>query len=165
MLVVFLLKAIASIWCRWWILGFVYDEEAKLSEELLRYYVRAPYSLHLQRNSAELIRTMIESVSAVFLYGVVGLVSVLSELTYLVLVLVTLLILLPVPAIGFLLYFGIAGVLFLRLLHRRSHAYGQSLSDGSLAIYRTATQILGGVKELQIRNNAGPFPFRVRTRA
>jgi ABC-type multidrug transport system fused ATPase/permease subunit len=157
MLVAFLVKAIASIWSRWWILGFVYDEEANLSEELLGYYVRAPYSLHLQRNSAELIRTMIESVSAVFLYGVVGLVTVFSELTYLVLILVTLLMLLPVPAVGFLLYFGIAGLLFLRLLHRRSHGYGRSLSDGSLAIYRTATQILGGVKELQIRNNADHF--------
>jgi ATP-binding cassette, subfamily B, bacterial PglK len=157
MLVAFLVKAIASIWCRWWILGSVYDEEANLSEELLGYYVRAPYSLHLQRNSAELLRTMIESVSAVFLYGVVGLVSVISELTYLVIILVALLILLPVPALGLLLYFGIAGLLFLRLLHRRSQGYGRSLSDGSLAIYRAATQILGGVKELQIRHNADHF--------
>ena len=157
MLVAFFFKAIASIWCRWWILGFVYDEEATLSKELLGYYVRAPYQLHLQRNSAELLRTMIESVSAVFLYGVVGLVAVISELTSLILILVTLLIVLPIPAFGFILYFGIAGSLFLRLVHRRSHGYGRSLSDGSLAIYRTATQILGGVKELQIRNNPDYF--------
>ena len=157
MLVAFVLKGIASIWCRWWILGFVYNEEATLSEELLRYYVRAPYSLHLQRNSAELLRTMIESVSAVFLYGVVGLVTVLSELTYLVLILVALIVLLPVPGFGFLLYFGIAGLAFLRLLNHRSYGYGRSLSDGSLAIYRTATQILGGVKEIQIRNNSDHF--------
>ena len=26
MLVAFVLKGIASIWCRWWILGFVYNE-------------------------------------------------------------------------------------------------------------------------------------------
>ena len=101
MLAAFVLKGVASIWCRWWILGFVYNEEAALSEELLRYYIRAPYSLHLQRNSAELLRTMIESVSAVFLYGVVGLVTVLSELTYLILILVTLVILLPGPGARF----------------------------------------------------------------
>jgi ABC-type multidrug transport system fused ATPase/permease subunit len=157
MLVAFGVKAIASIWSRWWILGFIYDEEATLSVELLGYYVRAPYSMHLQRNSAELIRTAIESVSAVFLYGVVGGVTVASELTYLFFVLVTLFILLPVPAVGFLVYFGIAGWVFTRLLHRRSQIYGRSLSDGSLAIYRSASQILGGVKELQIRNNADHF--------
>jgi ABC-type multidrug transport system fused ATPase/permease subunit len=157
MLVAFMVKGIASICCRWWVLGFVYNEEAILSEELLRYYVRAPYSLHLQRNSAELLRTMIESVSAVFLYGVVGLVTVLSELTYLSLILVTLVVLLPIPAFGFLLYFGIAGLAFLTLLNRRSNGYGRSLSDGSLAIYRTATQILGGVKELQVRHNSDHF--------
>ena len=157
MLVAFVLKGVAAIWCRWWILGFIYKEEATLSEELLRYYVRAPYSLHLQRNSADLLRTMIESVSAVFLFGVVGLVTVLTELAYLILILTTLIVVLPVPAIGFLLYFGLAGLAFLRLLHRRSNGYGRSLSDGSLAIYRTATQILGGVKEIQVRNNSDHF--------
>ncbi len=153
-LVVFLGKAIAAVSCRWWILGFIYDEEATLSVELLAYYVRAPYSLHLRRNSAELLRTMIESVSGIFFFGVVGLVTVLSELTYLVLILAMLVLVVPAPAVGFLLYFSLAGSLFLRLLRRRSQVYGQSLSDGSRAIYRTGTQILGGVKELQVRNNA-----------
>jgi ABC-type multidrug transport system fused ATPase/permease subunit len=88
---------------------------------------------------------------------VVGFVTVITELVSLVLILVTLLILLPIPAFGFLLYFGIAGLLFLKLLNRRSHGYGRSLSDGSLAIYRTAAQILGGVKEIQIRNNPEHF--------
>ena len=66
-------------------------------------------------------------------------------------------ILLPVPAFGFILYFGIAGMLFLKILNRRAHGVGRSLSDGSLAIYRTATQILGGVKEIQLRNNPDHF--------
>lgn len=157
MTIAFGLKAIASIWCRWWIFGFVYSEEASLSEELLEYYVRAPYQLHLQRNSAELLRTMIESVSAVFLYVVVGLVAVISEAVSLVLIMATLLILLPVPALGLVLYLAIAGSLFLVFFNRRSTGYGRSLMDGSLAMYQTATQILGGVKEMQIRNNSDHF--------
>jgi ABC-type multidrug transport system fused ATPase/permease subunit len=88
---------------------------------------------------------------------VVGLVTVLTELTSLILVLVTLIILLPVPALGFLLFFGAAGFAFLRLLNRRSNVYGRSLNNGSLAIYRTATQILGGVKEMKVRNNSDYF--------
>ena len=160
-----MLKGVASIWCRWWILGFVYDEEATLSEELLRYYVRAPYSLHLQRNSAELLRTMIESVSAVFLYGVVGLVTVLTELTSLILILVTLVVLCPFrPSVSCSIS-ELPDWSSLRLMNRRSIGYGRSLNDGSLAIYRTATQILGGVKEIQVRNNPDHFLSEFAPRA
>ena len=153
MFAIFAIKGVASICFRWWILGFIYREESDTSQELLLYYVRAPYWLHLQRNSAELLRTMNESVSMVFASVVVGAVTVLSEGATIVLILATLFVVMPLPALGFTLFFGASHYAFTRLVRSRSGTYGRAMNDASLGIYQTAGQIFGGIKEIKVRNN------------
>ena len=165
MMVAFTAKGLAAIATRWWVLGVIYNEESALSRRLMRYYVKAPYNLHLERNSAELTRTMIESVSHVFMYVVIGLVGGLTESIFRLMLMCTLVIVLPLPTLGFVIYFGLAGAIFLRVLHAKSHVYGQALSDGSLAMYRAASQTLGGIKEIQIRHTSAYFWSALETRA
>ena len=81
-------------------LGFLYREEAETSLMLLRYYVRAPYQLHLQRNSADLIRTMNDAVGTVFSFVIVGGIGALGEAATITFVLGTLLVLMPLPTLG-----------------------------------------------------------------
>ena len=153
----FLTKGLLTVLFRWWMLGFLYREEAETSLMLLRYYVRAPYQLHLQRNSADLIRTMNDAVGAVFSFVIVGGIGALGEAATIICVLATLLVLMPLPTVGVALYFGLTGFFFARAMRRRAVRYGQAMIDGSLAIYQGAMQTLGGVKEIKIRHKADHF--------
>ena len=150
--VVFLVKALASVVLRWWTLGFIYGEEAEASKALLRYYLHAPFAMHLKRNSAELLRTLNESVSIVFSNVVVGGVTVVTEATTCAFILITLFVVAPLPSLMLTVYFSLASFLFVRLLRARSMRYGQAMHDTSLGIYQTGGQILGGVKEIRIRH-------------
>ena len=153
----FLAKGLLTVLFRWWMLGFLYREEAETSLMLLRYYVRAPYQLHLQRNSADLIRTMNDAVGTVFSFVIVGGIGALGEAATITFVLGTLLVLMPLPTVGVALYFGLTGFFFARAMRRRAVRYGQAMIDGSLAIYQGAMQTLGGVKEIKIRHKADHF--------
>jgi ABC-type multidrug transport system fused ATPase/permease subunit len=153
----FLTKGLLTVAFRWWMLGFLYREEAETSLMLLRYYVRAPYQLHLQRNSADLIRTMNDAVGTVFSFVIVGGIGALGEAATIFFVLATLLALMPLPTLGVSLYFGLTGFFFARAMRRRALRYGTAMIDGSLAIYQGAMQTLGGVKEIKIRHKADYF--------
>lgn len=155
--VVFCLKGLFAIIFRWWVLGFTYAEEARVSKTLLSYYVHAPYGLILQRNSADLLRTMNESVGVVFAGVVVGAVTAVGEGATCLFIVTVLFIAMPIPTLGFALYFIVAALLFSRLLRRRALTYGQAMHDSSLSIYQTGGQILGGVKEIKVRNSQSFF--------
>lgn len=60
---VYLVKVIFLSFLVWWQAKFVYELQAALSQRLFASYLRQPYSFHLQRNSAQLIRTTIGQVT------------------------------------------------------------------------------------------------------
>lgn len=59
----FLLKGAVSMAIRWWPQGFMLAQGIRTSSELLRYYLRAPYVLHLERGAPDLLRTLNEAVA------------------------------------------------------------------------------------------------------
>src|SRR5947199_2133075 len=62
----FLGKGIAAVLYLRWNLGLVLSTEASMASQLLGTYLRMPYPLHLERNPAEMQRTVHESVRRVY---------------------------------------------------------------------------------------------------
>ncbi len=153
----FLAKDLFTIAFRWWMLGFVYQQDAETSERLLRHYLAAPYREHLRRNSAELIRTMNDAVSQVYAQFVVGLISAVTEALTMLAILVSLFILMPLPATGIAVYFAITGWIFLRVVRRRASQAGERMLAAFNLVYRTAMHALGGIKDIKVRNNPEYF--------
>src|SRR5688572_27160932 len=52
--------------------GFAYSVQAHLSQQLLTNYLRQPYTFHLQRNSAQLIRNATREVELFTLYCLIN---------------------------------------------------------------------------------------------
>ena len=74
-LVVFLgfaIKAVLAIAVRWWVLGTLARQEIETSTRMLRYFLTAPYSLHLKRHTGELMRNMNDAVSQLYTQVVGG---------------------------------------------------------------------------------------------
>ena len=44
-----------------WLFRYVFDIQVRLARQLLTAYLNAPYTFHFRRNSAELIKTMTET--------------------------------------------------------------------------------------------------------
>jgi ABC-type multidrug transport system fused ATPase/permease subunit len=153
----FLIKGVSAIIFRWWFLGFVAREEASTSTRLLRYYLDAPYGLHLRRSSADLIRTMNDAVRGVYSQVVVSTMNIISEAFTILAVSITLFILVPVPALLLIIYFAVAAVILLRVVRPMARRAGNKMLSSWMRIYQDAMHSLGGVKEIKIRHVSGFF--------
>ncbi len=153
----FVVKALFTIAFRWWLIGFLVRQETDTSVALLRSYLGAPYWVHLQRNTASFVRTMVEAVSQTYSLVVTGAISVLTEVVTVLALAVVLVVVDPVPAIAALLYFLIAGLVFERSVRGRSVRAGEVFQDASLEMNLTAWQALQGIKEIKVRRNAEFF--------
>jgi ABC-type multidrug transport system fused ATPase/permease subunit len=153
----FITKAAMTLLFRWWMLGTLMRQEIETSTTLLTYYLRAPYALHLQRHTGELLRNMNEAVGQVYSFVVGGTLAGLGEMMSVTAVVVCLLVVQPVPTLVVMGYFGIAAWFFQRRFRGRMEAAGEVMMTSSLGIYRAATQALGGVKDIQLRGSEGYF--------
>lgn len=154
----FAFKGVATLVFKWWLLGFVAEQEAVTSTRILGYYLQAPYGLHLKRNSADLLRALIDACRNVYTGQVfVGVISIVSEFFTLVVVAVVLVVLVPGPAVVLILYFAAVGLLLYLLVRPMTARAGQQMLDSYSVIYREAMQDIGGVKEIKIRHKVPYF--------
>ena len=153
----FVLKGALTIPFRYWLIGFVKEQEAETATTLLRRYLAAPYSLHLQRNTADLVRTMNDAVEQTYSGVVAGLVSAVTEATTITGVVLVLFVVMPVPAVFAVAYFGVTGYVFHRVLKPRISAAGEIQMSAAFETYQAAFHALGGVKEIKVRRNADHF--------
>ncbi len=156
----FVLKALVTVAFRWWMLGFISAQEGETAVLLLRRYLAAPYWMHLQRNSADLVRTMNDAVNQTYSLTVAGLIAAITEAATVAAIGLVLLVAEPVPALLALAYFALAWILFSRLVRRRAVRAGEHMQDASYGMYVSAFQALGGVKEITVRRSAAHFVER-----
>ena len=111
---------------RWWLSGFLAEQEAETAISLLRRYLAAPYWVHLHRSSQSFVRTMNEGVSQTYSVVVIGVVSLISESITVAALTTVLLVVDPVPAVAAIAYFIATGFAFDRLVRSRATSAGES---------------------------------------
>ena len=153
----FVVKGLFTIGFRWWQLGFLAKQRSATSVLLLEAYLRAPYSLHLQRNSAEFLRVLVTSVSQTYSSLVNGFLAFTAELVTLTAIAVVLVLVNPLLALAALVYLGLAAGALQWAIRPRVTKLGVDLLDFSQETTKTVLHALGAVKEVKLRNNPGPF--------
>ncbi len=136
---------------------FVFENEARLAQHLHRTYLDAPYTLHLDRNSAELIRNTDSAVAVSFSHMIMGFLELFAELAVAVTIGVLLIALEPVVAIGAAGLLGLLMGLFFVAFRRRHAALGAESMDLTRAVLASLHKSLGSVKEIQVLGRAGFF--------
>ncbi|HEX7706659.1 MAG TPA: ABC transporter ATP-binding protein [Thermoanaerobaculia bacterium] len=129
---------------------FAFSKQTALARRLFEIYLRQPYTFHLQRNSAELIRNLVSEsdqlIWTVFLPGVVLLAESLVALS-----LIALLFLVdPLSASIILGVFSVAGGSYYLLLRGRISRWGRQrlFHEGQRILH--IQQGLGGIKEVKV---------------
>lgn len=164
----YVLKAGVTVAFRWWFMGVMMREQVKTAEHLFDYYLRAPYKLHLQRTTADLLSTLNDGVGQVYGLVVVGSLTSLTALLSMVAVAVTLLIIMPVPSIVMFGYFALAASLFQWWARPRlAHASAEAL-EAAQGIFKYGIEALGTVKEVLVAESDAYYVKRyvgMKTRA
>jgi ABC-type multidrug transport system fused ATPase/permease subunit len=150
LVLVYLVKVVFLAHLAWRQSHFAFELQATLSARLFTSYLRQPYTFHLERNSALLIRNVINEISLFTFNGMVPAMLLATES----LVLIALLgLLLFVEPVGAFIVIGVLGgltFLFHRLTRARITRWGvaRQLHEG-LRIQHLQ-QGLGGVKDVKL---------------
>lgn len=129
---------------------FIYDKQIKLCSRLFRAYLYSPYTFHLQRNSADLMRNL-TSETGQFFGGVLipGLLA-LTEVTILACIALFLLVVEPVTCMAAAGGIGLATMIFYRMVRLKLSDLGKALQYHQARLIQTINQGLGGVKEAKV---------------
>jgi ATP-binding cassette, subfamily B, bacterial PglK len=159
---VYAAKAAFLSFLAWRQLRFVYRLQAQISQRLFAGYLRQPYTFHIQRNSAELIRNALGEVHILTQNGVMEVLTFLTE-TLVVLGLFSLLI--YVEPIGALLSAGILAFVgwgFYQLTRNSMLRWGEERQRHEGMRIQHLQQGLGGVKEVKLLGRESEFIAQYR---
>jgi ATP-binding cassette, subfamily B, bacterial PglK len=159
-LVAFVLKTVITLGIKWWSYGALAESEARTSIRLFDSYLFAPYSFHAQRSSAEALRNLTESVPITYQQALTGVVGVVSEGTVVILITLLVVVAAPVAALGLMAYFLVVGLVYGRVVLRRTPRLGQRYQTVAAEGLTVMTQSFGAIKQIIAANKQPTFAER-----
>lgn len=153
---VFTIKTLYLAFLTWWQARFIYDIQAKLSQRLFSGYLRQPYTFHLQRNSAQLIRNTIShaaGITAVIQQSLMLLMEVLVLLG----VSVMLLVVEPIGAVLVVSLLGLSAWCFHYITHEHILRWGEEHQLHEGLRIQHLQQGLGGAKDVKLLGRESGF--------
>ena len=155
--VAYLCKALFLAFLVWRQTRFAYGVQADLSLRLFTVYLRQPYTFHLQRNSAQLLRN---ATSEVQLFTGGAIVPGMLLLTETMVLLGLCVLLLVVEPLGTLIVVGVLGAAvwgFHRFTRRQIARWGEARQYHEGYRIQHLQQGLGGVKEVKLLGREAEF--------
>ncbi|MGC2413895.1 MAG: ABC transporter ATP-binding protein [Stellaceae bacterium] len=140
-----------------WLFRYAMKKEVKLARQLLTGYLSAPYSLHLQRNSAELVGVTTRSVEGFSSGFLVNLLTVLAELLVLLGVTGLLMFVEPLGTLGVLIVLAVPTLIIYRSTQHRLAASGRIAEQSWSSMVQWAEQAFRSVKETMITRRRSFF--------
>ncbi len=159
---VYAVKALFLGFLAWRQAHFSHTLQASLSYRLFAGYLRQPYSFHLQRNSAQLLRNTINSVNGVTNVTQQGLILI-SEGLVLIGFSALLLWVEPLGALVVVITLGGAAWGFHRVTRKRIVRWGQASQYHEGLRIQHLQQGLGGAKDVKLLGREGDFLAQYRT--
>jgi ABC-type multidrug transport system fused ATPase/permease subunit len=146
---VYFVKSAFLIWGTWVQRGYSMSVTTRIGTKLYETYLGQPYSFHLQRNSAMLIRN--SQNSALIMAGILDPILIISSDILVTTGLFALLIALePIGTIVTVLIFGVASLLFRKFTNARIKRWGEAQNFHKGMILQHLQQGFGGVKDVKI---------------
>jgi len=153
---VYVFKTLYLAFLAWRQAQFTYDIQANLSQRLFSGYLRQPYTFHLQRNSAQLIRNTIGHAA-----GTTGVIQqsllLLMEVLVLFGISTMLLVVEPLGATLVLSLMGLSGWVFNSFSRKHILKWGEELQLHEGLRIQHLQQGLGGVKDVKLLGRESDF--------
>ena len=157
LIALFAIKTGYLIYLYRWLFRYAMKKEVNLARQLLAGYLSAPYTLHLQRNSAELIGVTTRSVEEFSSGFLVNLLTVLGELLVLCGVTSLLIIVEPLATLGALVVLAVPTAVVYRSTRHRLGAAGRTAERSWSLMVQWAEQAIRSVRETMITGRRSFF--------
>lgn len=154
---VYFFKNLYLAFLAWLQARFTVGLRVKLSQQLFAIYLNQPYTFHLQRNSAHLIRNISGQVSQFVEYGLNSTLNLIAEVLVLLSIVGLLLIIEPLGAIIVFLVLLTAAWGFHRSTRTRIVKWGKILQYHEGQRIQHLNQGLGGAKDIKLLGREADF--------
>ena len=156
LLAVYVVKNLFLAFLIWVQTQFAFNLQAKLSQQLFAIYLRQPYTFHLQRNSAQLIRNVTSEISA-FTRVITSSLLLFTELMVLIGITTLLLLIEPLGAFIVLIVFSVAAWTFHRMTRGYISRWGIERQHHDGLRIQHLQQGLGGAKDVKLLGRENDF--------
>ncbi len=136
---------------------YVFGLSENLAKRLFSIYMHQPYSFHLQRNSAELIRNITAEVNLLVYKVISPIIKVISESFLLISISLFLFFIEPVGATSILIALGAVGWFFHKATKKRLTKWGTKRQYHEGQIFLHLQQGLGGIKDASLSGREKHF--------
>jgi len=140
-----------------WQQCFIFEVRAGLSRRLYHGYMHSSYTFHMERNSAQLIRNIVNETSMFAKSGLSAGMTLLTEIPILLGIITLLLIFEPLGAFIIMSIFGIAGWGFHYLTKGRILSWGEARQHHEGLRIQHLQQGFGGVKDVKLLGREPEF--------
>lgn len=149
LIAVYLIKNIFLLWINYVQYTFIFNNQLRLSGRLIDCYLKKPYTYHLDKNSAEMVRNVMLD-SERFFQMLLSVFLMLSELLISLLLCIYLLTVDWFITVSVAVILGIFTGLYLLLFKNKAKEYGKEnqIYDGKM--HQSINQALGAVKDIKI---------------
>lgn len=161
---IFYVKSFLSFSIQKYIFNFGFSQQGELSTRLTKLYLTAPYTFHLNRNSAALIQTTISETER-FANGLM--LPLLTSISNTVVIFALVLLLVKTNALAIIIIVGISAISFF-IYHRfkdRLSQWGREGSEAGTEMIRLINHGLGGLKETRVIGCESYFTDQIQQQA
>ena len=154
---VYLIKELFLAFLAWWQMRFAFGVQAQLSQRLFTVYLHQPYTFHLQHNSAQLIRNVINEVGLFTSNAILPGILLLTESLVLLGLCSLLLIVEPTGALIVVGVLGAASWGFHRFTRGHITRWGEARQHHEGSRIQHLQQGLGGAKDVKLLGREAAF--------
>lgn len=150
LLLVFFLKNIYLLLFNYAQIRVILNQQVKLSRRLFKEYLTKPYTFHLERNSADLLRNVNSEVPRVFQGIIISGFQLFTEILITICILLLLLVTAPIATITASILLGGSVFAFFRFFRKKISRLGVEQQQLSAAMIKWVNQGLGASKEVKV---------------
>ncbi|TVY05632.1 ABC transporter ATP-binding protein [Paenibacillus cremeus] len=135
----------------------IFNQRVKLSRKMFKEYLTKPYTFHLQRNSAELIRNVNEEVTKIFTGILLSGFQLLTEIIVILFILTLLILTAPLATFSSGILLGGSILLFFKIFRKKITHLGKEDQRVSREVLKWVKQGLGASKEVKVSGKEDYF--------
>jgi len=157
LLSVFVVKSAYIIFFNYIEARFIYNRRYTISHRMMNAYMQAPYTFHLTRNSAELLRNATTEVEILIGRVLTRILNLAREGLMALTILIFLLVVEPIITVVVISIAGVGAGTFLMLTKKKVKAYGKQEQGHRSEMIKAVNQGIGGLKDARVLNREYEF--------
>jgi len=157
LLLVYVIKNVFLAMLAWVQVSFISEVKARLSQTLFKLYLEQPYTFHLNRNSAHLIRNAFSEIGTIVGAGLQPALYLITEGLVLIGITILLLKIEPFGILVMVSILGLTGLVFYKVTRGKLHKWGESKHIHEGMRIQHLQEGLGGVKDIKLLGREDEF--------